>query len=170
MSVRHKLNGPIGIGAAVGLVLIALLYVFVFANFGNERQLTEAEFFYDIQQKRLFTARPTPWTPIDAPSGAKNGVKAYVYSCGECSDKDKRFIAFLEMYTDEALKSVIDGSISHEERSQLQGEGWRIRKVDDQDWMQGTTKEARQMMRDASRCPDGKEAQRCRPEPGEVIR
>ncbi len=58
-------------------------------------------YFYDLGTDQLFAAPATELPPIDAPSGAGNGVRVYVYGCGDCSDAN-RFIAYLEKYTPHA--------------------------------------------------------------------
>ena len=50
--------------------------------------------------------------PIETPTkektenGMNAGVRAWVFACGDCSDRSKMFIGFLETYTKEAKEAV----------------------------------------------------------------
>ncbi len=66
-------------------------------------------YFYDLNTGKLFIGKSSDIPPIDAPSGnlmqdgnatdQQAGVKAYVYSCDDCSVEDSRFVGWLETYT-----------------------------------------------------------------------
>jgi len=53
-------------------------------------------FYYDLGTGQLFADSPGQVPPIDAPSGPGVGVRAYVFSCNDCSDEQQRFIAWYE--------------------------------------------------------------------------
>jgi len=66
--------------------------------------VTRPLWFYDLGSKQLFIASSKLVPPIDAPSGPLSdgspaGVRAYVFTCGDCADPDKRFIGWLERNT-----------------------------------------------------------------------
>lgn len=72
-------------------------------------------YYYDLQTGDLFSvasaetsARPVE-EAVSAPSGAE-GVRAYVYSCGRCTESE-RYIGYIEGYSEEA----------REARQQMQG-------------------------------------------------
>lgn len=56
-----------------------------------------SEYFLDLGSGELFSVPLGAIPPVGAPSG-KPGVRAYVYSCGKCSTKE-RFIAYVEQYS-----------------------------------------------------------------------
>lgn len=69
-------------------------------------QPPQAEWYYDLNTGKLFTARiESP--PIDAPSGKlpdgkPAGVRAHVYSCGRCDLEADRQVAWLETFEGKA--------------------------------------------------------------------
>jgi len=73
-------------------------------------------YYYDLNTGELFVDKAGLIPPIDAPSGplkgtadTKAGVRAYVFTCGEDSESD-RFIAWIETYTPETQKILIDSN------------------------------------------------------------
>ena len=70
--------------------------------------------YYDLNNGRLFTGKATDIAPIDAPSGplpggAPAGVKAYVFSYGDCDDESQRFVAWLERASRNAKRVAEEG-------------------------------------------------------------
>lgn len=68
-------------------------------------------YYYDLGTGELFLAKSNEIPPIDAPSGpgpnnTPRGVRAYVFSCGDCSDKSQQFVGWLEMYTPDAKRAL----------------------------------------------------------------
>ncbi len=60
-------------------------------------------YYYDLNTGQRFADKASLTAPIDAPSGptpkGKNaGVKAYVFSCGDCSDETQQFVAWMERH------------------------------------------------------------------------
>lgn len=61
-------------------------------------------YFFDLNTGLLFNGAVGTQGPIAAPSNAAEpdsspaGVRAYVYSCGQCGDAEKQYIGYLEMY------------------------------------------------------------------------
>lgn len=70
-------------------------------------------YFYDLSTGALFVADDTRVPPIMAPSGKRSadgkptGVRAYVFSTGDCAEVSKRFIGYLEMYTPRAQATLL---------------------------------------------------------------
>ena len=68
------------------------------AQFQNERAPL---WYYDLSSNKLVRG-PDRLPPIE-----ENGqvlVRAYVFSCGECSDAGKRYVGYLERFSPELLK------------------------------------------------------------------
>ncbi len=67
--------------------------------------------FYDLNTGELFTASADAIPPIDAPSGPLRvgggpaGVRAYVFTCGECDDAS-RFVGYIETYSPAASRQM----------------------------------------------------------------
>ncbi|MCX5659769.1 MAG: hypothetical protein NTW19_08620 [Planctomycetota bacterium] len=61
--------------------------------------------FYDLADGKLFVKSSTLVPPIAAPSGkvmpdgSPMGVRAYIFSCGSCTDPQARYIGMLERYS-----------------------------------------------------------------------
>jgi hypothetical protein len=70
-------------------------------------------YFYDLSNDQLFAADIKALPPIPAPSGNKTpdgrdtGVRAIVFSCGDCTDEKQRYIGYLETLTPEAKETII---------------------------------------------------------------
>jgi hypothetical protein len=69
--------------------------------------------YYDLNTGKLFTGRIDDIAPIDAPSGPtpagqQAGVKAYVFSYGNCSNESERFVAWVERTSVQAKKVVTE--------------------------------------------------------------
>lgn len=109
-------NQPI---VAVVAVIVIIGSVVWMANGGKNSSLPKQVYFYDVGSGELFAADRAAQPPIEAPSGAGNGVKAVVYSCGECSDSSLQ-VAFVTTYSEEAraamqkMANAADGGVDVE--------------------------------------------------------
>ena len=52
--------------------------------------------FYNEITGQLFAASDLSIPPIETTSGPGTGVRAWVFSCGDCANPDERFIGYLE--------------------------------------------------------------------------
>ena len=52
--------------------------------------------FYNEITGQLFAASDSSIPPIETTSGPGTGVRAWVFSCGDCANPDERFIGYLE--------------------------------------------------------------------------
>lgn len=94
-------NSAIVTVAAV-LVLLMALGIIIYTQGAGRRGPTQWQGYYmDLGTNELFAGKSTDIPPVDAPSGANQGVRAHVYGCGDCSEAN-RFIAYLERYTEKA--------------------------------------------------------------------
>lgn len=95
-----KTTGVIAIGAFI------LAIGFLITHYVHSNQRTKGDlWFYDVKAKRLFPASDLSVPPINSPSGPGTGVRAQVFSCGDCSEQN-RFIAYLEMLTPDGKQAV----------------------------------------------------------------
>jgi hypothetical protein len=102
-SLREWLRAHPWLSGGLGVVVIAASLGFAVKVIIRETAApyqTHA-WYYDLNTEQLFVAEVTKHIPIDAPSGpasngAKAGVRAHVFSFGDCSDPDQRFIGWLE--------------------------------------------------------------------------
>ncbi len=94
-------NSAVVTVAAVMLLLVSLaVIVWTMKKPTMSGRIVDV-YYYDLGNGQLFAAKATELPPIDAASGPGNGVRAYVYGCGDCSEAN-RFIAYLEKFTPEA--------------------------------------------------------------------
>jgi len=129
--------------------------------------------FYDMGSGKLFVVKSTRIPPIEAPSGPMAnghaaGVRARVFSCGDCSDRSERFIGWLEKHTPEAKQAMVhqqtdDGSPEPQSNiTYLQG--LLVRSVDGYYWVEADSDEGRQIMQvSRKRCPNGTVPHSCFP-------
>src|SRR6185369_10256197 len=94
------------IAGVIFLIAVGLGY----NRFGPVAQAASTEVWYfDLGSNQLFShMEQVP--PIDAPSGpyngGKGGVLAAVYSCGDCKDEAKRFVAWMVTCKPESREQV----------------------------------------------------------------
>ncbi|HCD32286.1 MAG TPA: hypothetical protein DER01_07745 [Phycisphaerales bacterium] len=63
-------------------------------------------YFMDTADGSIYVDKSDQLPPVTAPSG-KDGVRAFVFSCGDCGDESSRFVGWLETYTHEAKKAIM---------------------------------------------------------------
>lgn len=96
MSFRDTINNNPAVGLIIAVVVVG---VAIFVLRGNARPADNPQaYFYDLETGQLFAGLKTDVPPIDAPSGAGNGVQATVMSCGSCDNPDERFVAWISRF------------------------------------------------------------------------
>lgn len=144
------------IGVTVVTVFILFVVVISLLSGPGAPEVKEFEkaWYYDLNTGKLFVAKSSLIPPIEAPSGplpdgSPAGVRAHVFTfAAEPNDSD-RFIGFLETTDPNALNN---GSGSDEVRRggfASWGQGKLIRRVEDEKWISGSSKEARAIFNDA---------------------
>ena len=133
--------------AALILAVVSLANYFIR---GNQRPKGDL-WFYDIKARRLFPASDLGVPPIDSPSGPGTGVRAQVFSCGECTEKE-RFIAYLETLTPQG-KELVEAQVKA--NGNRTGIGFALEKqpyavlvrlVDDETWYPQASAEGQALM------------------------
>lgn len=133
------------IAAIVGSIVILLVSGVLFGRFAAEqskpaRAPTAHVWYYDLGADKLFEAEADELPPIAAPSdlGAdgkasdsdSRGVRAAVYSCGDCADAKTRFIFYIEKYTPEARAALIGNGGHRDVISEMPASEKRLRGLD----------------------------------------
>jgi hypothetical protein len=95
---------PVMLGLAVLCLTLALVQVL---RPRGEAGVSHA-YYWDLGSGELFIA-PLAIAPIEAPSGAGQGVLAMVFSCGQC-DERSRFVAWLEQHNEAARQMIQAGN------------------------------------------------------------
>ena len=101
LNKHPKAAALVSILALVG----AVGYLFYF-QFSKNRRPEGDLWFYNLETGQLFPESDLSVPPIDTESGPGTGVRAYVYSCGDCANPDQRYVAYLETMVPQAKKAV----------------------------------------------------------------
>ncbi len=143
------------IGITVFTVLMLIGVIGLFSGPGApEVQEFKKAWYYDLNTGKLFVAKGGLIPPIEAPSGplpdgSPAGVRAYVFTFAAEPNESDRFIGFLETTDPNA---GINGSGSEGGRRggfASWGQGKLIRRVEDEKWVSGSSKEARAILDEA---------------------
>jgi hypothetical protein len=98
-------SATVTIGAVVALV-VALGVWYWQQRPTREAIVVRQVYFYDLDKGELLTLPRDQVPPARTKSGEGKGVRAYVYSCGECT-KEQMFIGYLERYPDDARQELL---------------------------------------------------------------
>ena len=133
----------------------------------------ERAYFYDLNTGELFTRHTSMAAPIPAPSNAaseaaRDGVRAIVFACGECTPNSMQ-IAYLRKYTD-AYKQMLElpeaQQFEHKRRWKQDGryEGPLVRSVNGREWRRADSDYAATLERSARRQCESEPYQQCFPQ------
>ncbi len=100
-SLRQWLNQNSMIVTIITVVVLVMSIAAIFMTTRPPALIAMPVYMYDVEANQLFSGSSDDIPPIAAPSG-KIGVRAYVFSCTDCSVESERFLGYLEMYTPEA--------------------------------------------------------------------
>lgn len=108
-------NQPIVAGVAILILILSFGYMtctLVGGPGGGSYTNINEFFFYDTNTGELFVESINAVPPIPAPSdieqntGRLSGVRAYVFSCTDCSDRSSHEIRYLQRYTPRGKKML----------------------------------------------------------------
>lgn len=158
LDVRRWINRQdprIIMGITVFTVLAFIIVVISLFSGPEAPEIKEFEkaWYYDLNTGKLFVAKSGLVPPIEAPSGPlpdgrPAGVRAHVFTFAAEPNESERFIGFLETTDPNA---EFTGSGPDEGRTGgfvSWGEGKLIRRVEDEKWVSGSSKEARAILND----------------------
>lgn len=162
MSIRDQIQNP-AVGITVAVIGLAAATLFTLIGGGETIEVKKAIYFYDLDTKTLYGIATTdhPVPPVVAPSGGE-GVRAKVYSCGNCDDESKYFVGLLEKYSDKAKKAIEEKS---ENADDLRSQGLLVSLPDGQKWESANDDEGSKIIVGSRRgkCPDGVKLIKCEP-------
>lgn len=191
--IREWINQNATLVTVLAIIVLVLCFGILYKRVHQRRYAGRitAFYYYDIQTDALYADSPFVIPPIDAPSGPGQGVRAYVFSCGECpqvlsgmtTDELEQVnvrIGWLEKYDEETRRKILDPTASSQlaEPPTLINDHWRqwdkghlIKAVDDEQWVVSVSEQGMQLMRHVSKlCPENKNMpKRCLPPQDEDV-
>ncbi len=145
----NRQNPKIIISITVVTVLVLLTTVIGLLSSGEAPKVKEYKkgWFYDLNTSKLFVAKSKLTPPIEAPSGPLEngkpaGVKAYVFSYKYEPNESERFVGFLETSDPNAEKDISGSAKRKTDSTASWGRGKLFRRVEDDKWVSGSSKEA----------------------------
>lgn len=104
MSIRETINKNPLVGVVIVVVILVIVVMMIRSNGPvGENPLA---YYYDLQSGELFVANKDDVPPIEAPSGAGNGVLAAVFACGSCENEADRFVGWVSKYDPQVHEQV----------------------------------------------------------------
>lgn len=158
------------------VIAVVLLATAGWLAFGRDRVPADIrlDYFYDLDTGELFTAPRDQLAPFPAPGGG-TAVKATVFSCESCDNRDTHFIGWLERYSDEAKTLMRTERQSETDDvdpkfNEAMAEGHQIAFIDDAGgeltWQSSSDPQVVAQMRHVlTRCEGVRRTEACNPHP-----
>ncbi len=170
-SLIHQNQKATGIIAgAVSLICLFCITSYLFgSNDSDQPAKLRSTWFYDLNNKALFPAPFDAVAPIhvdgQAATEKPNGVKAYVFACGDCGNEDQRFIGWLEAFALESRQLMTANRLLTLEEQQVTESGRLVRSASGSEWAVTASEAGQQLMRHAQKgkCSAGTRIRRCHP-------
>ncbi|MDP6152609.1 MAG: hypothetical protein QF785_04470 [Phycisphaeraceae bacterium] len=174
---------------AILIICLGILFKQFVSPHGPRGPRITSVWYYDLNTKTIFASGSTATPPIVTDSGplsedmAEAGVRAYIFSCGECPDdltgkaaeeleSDDAFIGWLEKYSPEA-KAEMEKPLKDRDKAvppvafeflMIWEEGHYIQEVGDEQWYLAMSAEGIETMHSLREaCTHGKYPKRCYP-------
>lgn len=99
---------------AAVFIVSAFVWLYVATRGPADLDAPRRAWFMDANDGSLFRGMSDQLPPIDAPSmkktaeGMQAGVRAYVFSCGSCSDNAVSYIGFIETYSPQVRDQILN--------------------------------------------------------------
>lgn len=153
-------NPVVAVVAVIIIVVAVILMLRSGSGAGTGGAGATAVPWYDTGTSKLYgQTELSAIPPVKAPSG-EEGVRAFVFSCTNCSDKSSQFIAYLEKYAPEARAEYekLRSSEDMPARAAAQ-QNTMVRGEDDTEWVERMTDEGQAIIFSA--------ADQCAPSPAQ---
>ena len=121
-------------------------------------------YYWDLETDEHFVA-PAQTPPVEAPSGGE-GVRAILYSCGECTPNE--WFGYLQTHTPEYARAMEDPELFEQmdpaEQQRFAAQGRLVRPLDGAEWLIKGSREG-QLLEDQmyERCGPGERPTQCVP-------
>lgn len=185
-AIRAWLNRHPVAGAGLATTLLAVCLVYFVLNATATMGGPSKCYYFDLASGRLFTAPSGQLLPIASPSSdaavtsdlPSGGVRAYVFTCGDCGDRKSRFIGYLQTHNPRTLERMSRGGHGGHSTStalkllylQESADGLLIRAFNSDanqaegDWVPERSPQGASVYQSVSmRCGDGGRIERCEP-------
>ena len=161
-------SAAVTIGAVVVLIFsLAYLWFSASGPSGGGSRGPVDQWFYDVNANKYFVVSGDQLPPIPAPSDpSKLAYKAYMFSCGECSNESERFVGYYEGFTKEykdaierAREAAKSGAAAGPEDMMYMEEGYgkgRLISADAKVWVEQNSPEGIAINHELSKKCDGK--------------
>ena len=141
----------IGITAVTVVVLLIVVIGLLSGPEAPKIKEYKKGWFYDLNTGKLFVAESDLIPPIKAPSGPlangrPAGVIAHVFTYAYEPNESERFIGFLETTDPNAEQDSLGSAKAKTDSFKSWGQGKLFRRVDDEQWVSGSSKEARAIL------------------------
>ena len=93
-NLRSRIREP-GTGGALAGIFFVLAIAIAFWRFHGRPGGPPQHIYIDMDSGQLFVADANAPYPVETPAGTVSGVRAFLYTCRECSEEDW-FVAHLE--------------------------------------------------------------------------
>ena len=188
IKLREWINEHSGLVVSATVLVLVVVAIFVgLRSFRGPQAFEEYDLWcIDLHTNKLFAARSTDIPPFDAPSGElledgePAGVRAYVYTCGECEgdlagktpeevEELGLFVAYYEKYAPDLKERMLERQRVQEETGRPGPEfrmvvGRLLRLPDQEQWHDAATVFGREIEIGPSRqCDDPSTLQLCGP-------
>lgn len=111
MHLREWMNNNSVVVASAAILLLALLFAWHWHARGNGD--SALAYFYDPHSGAFFVRAADEFAPVETPSGQMNGLRAVIYSCGQCPrgienmtmdelEETTAFVSRFERYSEDA--------------------------------------------------------------------
>ena len=160
MSIREKINENqnLVVVVAVVIIVVAVLFMVMRGGGGGGPSGPGTAYYMDTVTNEVFTDDAALFPPID--HNGNPAVRVHYFSCGDCDDKDKRFIGFYEKYTPEAKNQL--ESASQDEMMMEMYEMGVLYSIDGKTWHDPASEAYQNGLQQKLNCPDGSRARYCR--------
>ena len=162
------------VGLSIAVIVVSVGFLYSRVSSGQAAEPTfevRHAYFYDLSSGKIFVNALSDPPPIAAPGQGEGdeprGVRAYLYTCGQCSPVEW-FVAYLESFDlairDEWAKKRTPGdALTDADRAVLDA-GRYIAGVPEKEFVPAHKPEAAPLIERAKKaCPDGKPPKACEP-------
>ena len=166
--VRQWIGKRAALITVVCVALISVSWFFLYKTLRSPPIPVTYAYYYDLGTSSIFVDTADKVPPFASPSGKAGpkgeplAVRAFVFSCSNCDDESKRFVAYLQQYTPEGQKRVLelvanDTSIdSNDMQADARNSGFVIRATDGELWYPPDSTEGDGIIREArAKCDRG---------------